>query len=123
MEILNIKEFKELLELYKSITEKDIDRAYQEVIKNKVIEHNFGFTVMKYLTGFGGCDTCTLCVAVNNECIHCVYNVEKKSTNVGYSCLHDKSEPSYNAITQSYDSRALLKAIKERIKFMKSLEI
>ncbi len=130
-EIKNIEEFKELLEKYKLITKEDIDLAYERLVKDKVITYSFGSTIMQDLTGFGDCNTCTLCLAVTNqnnlmgeECIYCVYNIKKKkSSNGSYACLHGESEPSYDAITQSYDSKALLKAIKNRIKFMKSLKI
>jgi hypothetical protein len=97
----NLKEFKELILRYESITIKEIVRFHK---------NGEG---LSSLTGFGKPETCTLCLAVNDHCFNCVYAVN-------FGCLRDES---YHDITDASIRRnvySLLRAYKNRAEYMRN---
>lgn len=78
----NIKEFKELIEKYSSITLERIEEVWNEYDESYVHSGE----IMHSLTGFGGVHSCSLCKAIGNKaygpawnedpncrCCNCVY--------------------------------------------------
>jgi hypothetical protein len=93
----NIKQFKALIERYETIT---LDEIKQEKM-NKA-----------KLTGFDSPDTCTLCLAVKQECYNCVYG-----TFCG--CCGGENRSTYYGITDAKTVKQLLNAFRARAKHMR----
>lgn len=98
----NIKEFKELIERYESITLEEIKEAF----KNRLY-------VAKYLTGFRHYKSCTLCVAVKKECNDCVYNEF-----IGCSLIKSLQD-SFNRIYMANTPLKLKNAYRNRAKVLR----
>lgn len=79
----NIKEFKELIERYESITIDEIEAVYYE----SKDWGTYGKFVANKLTGYGCSDTCRLCQAVDDDCTNCVFGPKTE-----YCCLGDGRE-------------------------------
>ncbi len=101
----NIKEFKQLIERYESITFEEIDEAFKNV--DIVRKQN-------YLTGFGRTNTCTLCIKVNVNCNKCVFMY-------GLLCsgLDNDIEKSYNMIRCADTPRKLYNSYRNRAKVLR----
>jgi hypothetical protein len=121
----NKKEFIELLEKYKSITIDDIEDTNFEGY------HDFGFSIMDKLTGFGSVKSCKLCIkaselqiklAIPRDCffVHlCSYCYWKTTTL--YKCLDARNKESYRAVYDARNKTELLEAIQMRIKRMEDV--
>jgi hypothetical protein len=103
----NIKEFKKLIDVYKSIT---IDKI-KSTKKNKDWAF-FGAAKMSNLTGFGENTTCPLCKAVF-DCSECIYVIKTDD-----SCDDCNNRESFTKIKWSKNSKQLYDAIQQRIKRM-----
>lgn len=121
----NVKEFIELIEKYSSITLERIEEVWNEYDASYV---NSG-EVMRNLTGFGGCYSCSLCKAVGNEvggngwnknpncrCHNCVYIA--RGTNFEYPPCVDET---YENIEYAKSPQELHEVIQARIEFMKEV--
>ncbi len=131
--IINIKEFKDLILKYESITRDDITAGFKV--------HDTGGKIMNMLTGFGDVDVCTLCKAMyikphktNNICDNCVWALTDETNNhdnaycFGRNKLSTCETKFVNHIYNSYKNISfaetpdqLKSAIGYRIKVMKQV--
>jgi len=131
MEKSNLKEFKELILKYESITIEKIENSdsYQNSMDPKNgIEEWFSEEVMQELTGFGTLATCTLCAAIDLktykipafklDCSNCTWVKE-----IGYKCYIGMNQKTYdNFEGGNIDSEeGLIKACKARAKYMREV--
>lgn len=109
----NLKEFKELIERYESITIEEIEATGDFVIDDAFIRGLLKQSTINKLTGFGTKKSCKLCSAIENDfCEGCVYDIGKN--NLGVSCTIDQFEESFNLIRDAENAEELLLAIKKR---------
>ena len=106
----NLKEAKELLEIYKSITLEQLEEAYGDKFLFKM-----GDAVLNEITGFGRTNSCILCLAVNEVCENCIYSFRLQERNV--PCL-DKI---YNEICNAMNAEDLFAAIQKRISYLNNV--
>lgn len=112
----NLKEFKELIERYETITLEEIQYGF-EIYK-------LGNLVGAKLTGYGTLITCTLCQALkeyndkyvgpSSVCKYCVYGPEK------FNCLN-RDPTSYYDIYYAKTPEQFLEACRNRASFMRTL--
>lgn len=102
----NLKEAKELLEKYKSITLEQLEKVYGEV------DLKWGDGVLNKITGFGQTSSCTLCLAVNEVCENCIYSFRIQERSV--PCLDNI----YNEISKAKNAEDLFVAIQKRISYL-----
>jgi hypothetical protein len=103
----NLKEFKELIERYESITLKEIEDC--EGLYNSDNTLN---TVANMLTGFGSETTCSLCLRVNS-CRECVYKKQ-------FGCIYNYGlSMASDAIDSAKNPEQLLIAFRNRAKAMR----
>jgi hypothetical protein len=112
----NLREFKELIERYETITLDEIKTEWK-IQKDKGWEDvdYLAYHTANKLTGFGSGSSCTLCKAVKDEyvrCSDCVYQYS-------YGCLNDVNEKSYNKIENTKTARGLFSAFRNRAKHLK----
>lgn len=102
----NLKEAKELLERYKSITMEQLEEAYKE---NPYVN---GEKIMRNITGFGKTSSCILCLAVNEVCGKCIYSFRYS----GYypPCIDNI----YDEIHYAKNAKDLFAAIQKRISYL-----
>jgi hypothetical protein len=110
----NLKEFKELILRYESITLEEI----QKISKIRWIAINGNNIAGNSLTGFGSKSTCTLCVAVNGYCDKCIY-----SSLTGNSFAGCTDDFTYSSIGNADTSEKLLNAFRKRAEYMRNLLI
>ena len=103
----NLKEAKELLEKYKSITLEQLEEAYGDEFLFKM-----GDEVLNEITGFGETNSCILCLAVNEICENCIYSFRLQEESV--PCF-DKI---YNEISNALNAEDLFAAIQKRISYL-----
>ena len=102
----NLKEFKELIERYESITLEEIEEVWGD--------NSCGESVAQELTGFSGVKTCTLCKSVRSNCSECVYKER------GW-CYKSVNKETYYAISDASTPTELLEAFRNRAKHMRTL--
>jgi len=113
----NLKEFKELIERYETITLEEIKTEWK---KRKDL--NWGhsdyaaYETANRLTGFGSSSTCTLCQAVKQEFVRCGDCVYGES----YGCVNDGNEKTYQKIENTKTPKGLLTAFRNRAKHLKT---
>lgn len=101
----NLKQFKELILKYESITLKDVEdtEVYQNTKSKTVFDSD---ELLQELTGFGTLITCTLCKAVGIKyqkiseigkkgCKNCIYIKE-----TGDMCFNGVNENTYDAFSE-----------------------
>jgi hypothetical protein len=121
----NIKEFKELIEKYSSITLEKIEEVWNEYDESYVHSGE----IMHSLTGFGGVYSCSLCKAIGNKacgpnwnedpnckCCNCVYI--KRGTEFEYPPCIDET---YEMLDYAESPQELYDALQKRIEFMKEV--
>lgn len=101
----NLKEFKELMEWYNSISLEEVDRAW--TVDSASTARN--------IIGFGDSRSCSLCRAVHRDCLDCVWSVGNMS--VTGSC-YSIDRKSYNKILESRNPWGLVRAFRRRAKLM-----
>ncbi len=108
----NLKEFKDLILTYESITIEQIEQLWEK--------HDFSDDVAQHLTGFGSPSTCTLCASVGdhdiyiNNCFECVYDRL-------HGCMSGYNKETYEAIEKSKSPEELLQAFHNRANIMKEI--
>lgn len=102
MEASNIPEFKALIERYETITLKEIKDNWS----------GYGSSTAEILTGYGLCNTCTLCIACNKKCDECVYKEVD-------GCSKNMLNKSYYRIYVSDSPLKLLNAYRNRAKVLR----
>ncbi len=110
----NLKEAIALAERYETITLEEIKACKAPFQSYK------GFDSVsaraRKLTGFGGPTTCTLCIAVDDNCHRCIY----PSSALVMDCL-TKHNKTYQAIDNACCSRDLLRAYRKRAVVLRKL--
>lgn len=104
--VSNLKEAKELLEKYKSITLEQLKKAFEE---DPSLD---GGDIIHHITGFGDPATCMLCLAVNEICTNCIYCFRLSEDHM--PCL----DTIYNEICFSENAEDLFKAVQKRISYL-----
>jgi hypothetical protein len=104
MQAKNIKEFKELILRYESITLDEIEEKFTD-----------GFIDVKSLTGFGNPNTCSLCIPIKMQCLDCIYN------KTGSVCRKGINSKTYRSIALSDHPLQLKEAYIERAKHMRKI--
>ena len=112
----NLKEFKELIERYESITIDEIREEWRIIKRDEFLRYTSAHYTAQKLTGFGSCYTCTLCIAVNQECYQCVYGKEV----VLLGCLSTENRPSYDNIDRAKTPKQLLRGFRIRAQHLKN---
>jgi len=125
----NLKEFKELIIRYETITLEEIKKEWN--IRKDVVGENedvgyytirklnedVGYYTIRKLTGFGSPWCCTLCQAAKTVndivcCDDCVYGES-------YGCFHNENEKTYQKIEDAKTPKGLLTAIRNRAKHLR----
>lgn len=107
----NLKEFKELIERYESITIEEIEETGKFVSDYPFVKHQ---STINKLTGFGKSTTCVLCNAIiHNHCDGCVY-LNGSNINFMLKCTQFQFKKSFDNIRNASNAEELLSAIKER---------
>lgn len=109
----NLKEARELLEKYQSITLDNIERIYLEGQEdNCTID---GHDVLNRLVGFGEEETCVLCKAVQGNCDICIYKFREPE---GF-CTPPCVDLIYREICDSLNPKDTFNALQKRISYLK----
>jgi len=110
----NLKQAKELLALYESITKDQLLEAAGKYECNSNI-----YSILSDMTGFGS-DQCKLCKPILSECEECIYTFEfdeNAEFEDGFSpeyCRHGNNKVTYYAIRNADSIDSLFKAVKNR---------
>jgi len=103
----NIKEARELVKRYETIT--------LEEIKNMYCDAND-------LTGFGSIETCTLCIKADYDCSDCIYHkIDKFGFGDTVRCYDDDNAKTYDRIDEADTPVKLRNAFRARAKHIKSI--
>ena len=114
----NLKEFKELIERYESITIEEIEATGDFVIDDAFIRGLSKQSTINKLTGFGLKKSCKICSVIeSDDCKGCVYDIGKN--NLGLSCVLDQFKESFDLIRDANNAQELLLAVKQRAKVMR----
>jgi hypothetical protein len=109
----NLKEFKELILRYESITVEEIENHVSD-----------GF-VINSITGFGTHNSCTLCKPIKVNCYKCVYckafDSEVMDDKLLNYCCRGDAESTYDAIIEAEKPQELKVAFKARANYMRSI--
>lgn len=108
----NIKEAKELLIKYKSLTLEQITECFDKL--KDTYNTITGYLVMRELTGFGTCYTCSLCKVINSNCDICIYSIY--SVKEEYSCVNE----SYYLIAKAKTPDRIFYGVQKRIEFLEN---
>ena len=111
----NIKEFKELIERYESITLEEIEATGPFVCDQFYLVNNY--STINNLIGFGRSATCMLCNALLDKfCFGCVYCHNNQKVMM---CARYPFNRSFDKIRDASNAEELLLAVKERAKVMR----
>jgi len=109
----NLKEFKALIERYRSITIEEITQK-ASIMKNFDAEK-----VAHLLTGYGYSSSCSLCMAAHFDCTNCVYSIVNNSDDENHTnCGLDET---YQNISKAKTPEELLTAFRKRADYMETL--
>lgn len=106
----NLKEAKELLEMYKSITLEQLTQKYK-IFALKYFHLKEGRQVMYSITRFGS-PRCILCIGVNCICENCIYSFRDSQREV--PCV----DIIYNEMEEASSAEELFNAIQKRISYL-----
>lgn len=106
----NLKEAKELLEKYKSITIEELEQKYK-IIASEHFHYKKGKRVMHSITRFGS-SHCILCIGVNSNCPNCIYSFRDKTPYL--SCI----DIIYKEMENATSAEELYNAIQKRISYL-----
>lgn len=110
MIIQNLYEAYKLIERYETITLEEIKSKWCYSINHTV----------NILTGFGNSKTYTLCRAASKGCKSCLYSIYSRWSPYHTYCEDSlESVDTYSAIENAETPKELLKAFKERAKFIR----
>jgi len=111
----NLKEFKALIERYRSITIEEVEEAWGESTKN-VSSDFIAFDTANSITGYGSLTKCSLCSVIYAICPDCVYGHITNNNDV--PCTYHIT---YDAIKLSKSPTELLQAFRNRADYMENL--
>ena len=106
----NLKEAKELLEKYKSITLEQLTQKYK-IFALKHFHLTEGRKVMRSITGFGSTQ-CILCIGANCICKNCIYSFRNSQKEV--PCI----DIIYQEMEEAHSAEELFNAIQKRISYL-----
>ena len=112
MQPKNIKEFKELILKYESITLEEIEKHYNKLSREFAHEN---------LTGFGDAETCTLCISIKKDCSICTYSVTPRLKKNDFHCMNSINEKTFDMISDATTPQELKAAYKARAKHMRNI--
>ena len=101
----NLKEAKELLEMYKRITLKQLEQRYKKYPNNR------GKFIMQTFTVFGTI-FCTLCKSADRICLNCIYSF--RNENSALQCM----DIIYREMSNATSAEELFNAIQKRISYL-----
>lgn len=101
----NLKEAKELLEKYKSITLEELEQKY------KRFPHHNGKLIMQTFTDFGTV-YCAICKSANNMCSNCIYSFRNEIPVL--QCM----DIIYREMKNAMNAQELFAAIQKRISYL-----
>ena len=101
----NLKEAKELLEKYKSITLEQLEQKY------KRYPYYNGKLIMQTFTGFGTI-YCIICESANNNCSNCIYSFRDEKS--ALQCM----DIIYREMEKATSAEELYNAIQKRISYL-----
>lgn len=107
--INNLKEAKELLEKYKSITLEELKEKYE-----KKYAYTTGFHVLNAITGFGSIKDCILCQKVYCRCCNCIYSFRIDNKKLKGPCV----DIIYQEMMSALSAEELFNAIQKRISYL-----
>jgi hypothetical protein len=106
----NLKEAKELLEKYKSITLEELEQKYK-IFASRHFHFKEGKRVMQSITRFGT-SHCILCIGVNSVCSNCIYSFRDEKPVL--SCM----DIIYKEMEDATSAEELFNAIQKRISYL-----
>ena len=106
----NLKEAKELLEKYKSITLEELEQKYK-IFALKRFHFKEGKRVMHSITRFGS-SHCILCIGANSVCSNCIYSFRKEKP--ALQCM----DIIYKEMENATSAKELFNAIQKRIRYL-----
>ena len=106
----NLKEAKELLEKYKSITLEELEQKYK-IFALKRFHFKEGRNVMRSITRFGS-SNCILCIGANCVCKNCIYSFRNSPREI--PCV----DIIYNEMENASSAEELFTAIQKRISYL-----
>ena len=106
----NLKEAKELLEKYKSITLKELEQKYK-IFAPKHFYFREGREVMRRITGFGS-PQCILCIGAYCVCENCIYSFRNSQREV--PCI----DIIYKEMENATSAEELFNALQKRISYL-----
>lgn len=106
----NLKEAKELLERYKSITLEQLTQKYEEFTKRNIY-FTKGRQILCSITRFSTTD-CVLCKSVHSNCSNCIYSFRELQKEV--SCM----DIIYKEMSNATSAEELFNAIQKRISYL-----
>jgi hypothetical protein len=120
----NLKEFKELIQRYETITLEEIKETWKENDAKLWRKYYYRYSsegdyVAEDLTGFGSPQKCILCTAIKKKCSVCVWGIDTTEnswykTDKNYSCCKNENEKTYKAIEYAKSPEELLQAFRNR---------
>ena len=106
----NLKEAKELLEMYKSITLEQLTQKYKRfTLKHFHLKE--GRQVMRSITKFGS-SHCILCIGASYICENCIYSFRNSQREVPCSDII------YQEMEEAKSAEELYNAIQKRISYL-----
>lgn len=122
---VNLKEAKELVQIYRSLTMEDLSKRWNEWMENPDNEDVLlcGEGIGEILgTGFSDPQKCSLCVTVRavGNCGGCLYQTTSNYT--AFPCCRlEEHKTTYNSISCSNNPQELYVAINERADYIEQL--
>ena len=104
----NLKEAKELLEKYKSITLEELEEKYE-----KKYAYITGYHVLNAITGFGSIKDCIICQKVHSICYNCIYSF-RLDIQSSAPCM----DIIYQEMKEAMSAEELFNAIQKRINYL-----
>ena len=103
MKAKNIKEAKELVDRYESITLEEIKEEWSPFLRETA----------EILTGFGNMGSCSLCRKVSGTCMNCIYHPS--------DCVEGENEETYDRILEARSPTKLRNAFRARAKHIRKI--
>ncbi len=116
-EIANLKEAKELVEKYRSITLEQITEYWNSMSVAEQFSKAEKKKMLKRLTGFGQATYCSLCKQIYlSNCETCIYEIITDSV-----CYAGDNSSTYRKIADFTSCTELLQAYRKRADYLQSL--
>lgn len=122
----NLKEFKELILKYESITLGDLEKSKKQMELRPESDYELNKEeipeILENITNFGT-KFCTLCIGIGMDSVSDIYNCQEctwvKLTN--YTCFGGSNKETYTSIDYSTSVLDLKESINKRAKYMRKV--